>query len=333
MRSQNELPRRRSKGGGTGDPGRGRTASTPGDFPALGLRDVFWRVVSQVSEDRVTLVAAGVTFYILLALFPALTSLVSIYGLVSDPTAIGEQIAYLAAVLPAQSLQLVTDQLQAITSQKPSSLSIGFIAGLVVALWSARAGIAALFDAMNIAYDEVEERGFIRLTMLSLAFTAAGLLVTAVLIAAIAVLPAVLAFLSLDRWLESLARILRWPVLLLLIGAAIALLYRYGPDRDPPKLRWLTWGAALSTLCWLPASLLFSFYIDNFADYNATYGAMGALIGFMLWIWLSTIIIIVGAELNAELEHQTARDTTMGPSKKMGDRDAYVADTIGEKSD
>ncbi|AFL50555.1 membrane protein [Sinorhizobium fredii] len=315
------------------DPGRGRTAATPGDIPARGLRDIFWRVVSQVSEDRVALVAAGVTFYILLALFPALTSLVSIYGLISDPAAIGEQITFLAGILPAQSLQLVTDQLQAITSQKTSSLSIGFIAGLLIALWSARNGVAALFEAMNIAYDEVEERGFIRLTLLTLGFTAGGLLITAVLIAAIAVLPAALAFLPLDQWLERLARIARWPVLLLLIGAAIALVYRYGPDRDPPKLRWLTWGAAFSTLCWFPASLLFSFYIDNFADYNATYGAMGALIGFMLWIWVSTMIIIIGAELNAELEHQTARDSTTGQPQKMGERDAYVADTLGEKSD
>ncbi|MQW88163.1 YihY/virulence factor BrkB family protein [Sinorhizobium saheli] len=314
-------------------PGRGRTATTPGEIPARGLRDVFWRVVSQVSEDRVPLIAAGVTFYILLALFPALTSLVSIYGLISDPAGIGEQITFLAGVLPKQSLQLVTDQLQAISSQKASSLSIGFIAGLLIALWSARNGVAALFEAMNIAYDEVEERGFIRLTLLILGFTAGGLLITAVLIAAIAVLPAVLAFLPLDQWLDRLARIARWPVLLLLIGAAIALVYRYGPHRDPPKLRWLTWGAAFSTLCWFPASLLFSFYIDNFADYNATYGAMGALIGFMLWIWVSTMIIIVGAELNAELEHQTARDSTTGPPKKMGKRDAYVADTIGESSD
>lgn len=290
-------------------------------------------MVSQVSEDRVPLIAAGVTFYILLALFPALTSLVSIYGLISDPAGIGEQITFLAGVLPKQSLQLVTDQLQAISSQKASSLSIGFIAGLLIALWSARNGVAALFEAMNIAYDEVEERGFIRLTLLILGFTAGGLLITAVLIAAIAVLPAVLAFLPLDQWLERLARIARWPVLLLLIGAAIALVYRYGPDRDPPKLRWLTWGAAFSTLCWFPASLLFSFYIDNFADYNATYGAMGALIGFMLWIWVSTMIIIVGAELNAELEHQTTRDSTTGPPKKMGKRDAHVADTIGKSSD
>ncbi|MCA1366740.1 YihY/virulence factor BrkB family protein [Bradyrhizobium sp. BRP14] len=316
-----------------GEAGRGRNAAHPNDIPTRGLRDVFWRVVSQVSEDRVTLVAAGVTFYVLLALFPALTSLVSIYGLISDPGAIAEQINSLATVIPSESLQLVTDQLRAITSQKTASLSIGFIGGLLVTLWSARQGIAALIEAMNIAYDEDDRRGFVRLTMLSLGFTVGGLLVTAVLIAAIGVLPAALAFLSLDRWVEILAKLLRWPVLLLLIGAGITLLYRYGPDRDPPKLRWLTWGAALSTLCWLPASLLFSFYIDNFANYNATYGAMGTLIGFMLWIWVSTMIIIVGAELNAELERQTARDTTTGPPKKMGERDAYAADTIGETSD
>lgn len=315
------------------EPGRGRDATRPGDIPLRGLRDVFWRVVAQVSEDRVTLVAAGVTFYVLLALFPALTSLVSIYGLISDPAAIGEQINLLTAVMPSQSLQLVAEQLQAITSQKASSLGIGFVVGLLIALWSARNGIAALIEAMNIAYDEEEKRGIVRLTLLSLGFTIGGLLVTAVLIAAIGVMPAILAVVPFGQWLESIARFVRWPVLLLLIGAGITLLYRYGPDRNPPKLRWLTWGAAFSTLSWLPASLLFSFYIDNFANYNATYGAMGALIGFMLWIWVSTIIIIVGAELNAELEHQTARDSTRGPPKKMGKRDAYVADTVGKAED
>ncbi|MCA1440286.1 YihY/virulence factor BrkB family protein [Ensifer sp. IC4062] len=323
----------RGENGTAREPGRGRDAARPGDIPVRGLRDVFWRVVAQVREDRVTLVAAGVTFYVLLALFPALTSLVSMYGLISDPAVIAEQVNLLAAVMPSQSLQLVTDQLQAITSQRASSLGIGFVVGLLVALWSARNGIAALIEAMNIAYDEEERRGFVRLTLLSLGFTIGSLLVTAVVIAAIGVMPAILAVVPRGQWLESIAKFVRWPVLLLLIGAGIALLYRYGPDRDPPKLRWLTWGAAFSTLCWLPASLLFSFYIDNFANYNATYGAMGALIGFMLWIWVSTIIIIVGAELNAELEHQTARDSTTGPPKKMGKRGAYVADTVGEAED
>ncbi|ASP82687.1 YihY family inner membrane protein [Sinorhizobium meliloti] len=313
------------------DAGRGRAADSPGEIPARGLRDVFWRVVSQISEDRISLIAAGVTFYVLLSVFPALASLVSIYGLVSDPATIAEQATLLAAVLPAQSLQMMTDQLETLSSQKTSSLSFGFIAGLLFALWSARNGVGALFEAMNIAYDETEKRSFIRLTLLSIGFTLAGLILTAVLIAAIAVLPAVLAFLHLE--LEGLLRFVRWPVMLLLIAAGITLIYRYGPSREPAKLRWLTWGAALSTICWLGASLAFSYYIDNFANYNATYGALGALIGFMLWIWISTMIVIIGAELNAELEHQTARDSTTGRPRELGKRDAYVADTVGDAED
>lgn len=311
--------------------GRGRAADSPGEIPARGLRDVFWRVVSQISEDRISLVAAGVTFYVLLSIFPALGSLVSIYGLVSDPAAIAEQATLLATVLPAQSLQMMTDQLETLTSQNTSSLSLGFIGGLLFALWSARNGVGALFEAMNIAYDETEKRGFVRLALLSIGFTLAGLILTAVLIAAIAILPAVLAFLHLE--LEGLVRFVRWPVMLLLVAAGITLIYRYGPCREPAKLRWLTWGAALSTICWLVASLAFSYYIDNFANYNATYGALGTLIGFMLWIWISTMIVIIGAELNAELEHQTARDSTTGRPKELGKRDAYVADTVGDAED
>jgi len=312
---------------------RGRHAESPGQIPALGFYDVFWRTVSQISEDRVPLVAGGVTFYVLLSFFPALASLVSIYGLVLDPAMIAEQITFLAAVLPSQSLQLITEQLNALASQKASSLSIGFVIGLLVALWSARNGMASLFDAMNIAYGETEKRSLIKLTLLSLGFTLAGLLLTAVLVSAIAVLPAVFALLPREPWLETLARLVRWPIMLLLIWGAVTLLYRYGPDRERAKLRWLTWGALFSTFCWLAASVLFSYYIDNFADYNATYGALGALVGFMLWIWVSTMIVIVGAELNAELEHQTARDSTTGPPKKIGDRGAHVADTIGKRVD
>ncbi len=310
--------------------GRGRAADSPGEIPARGLRDVFWRVVSQISEDRISLIAAGVTFYVLLSAFPALASLVSIYGLVSDPATIAEQATLLAAVLPAQSLQMMTDQLETLSSQKTSSLSLGFIAGLLFALWSARNGVGALFEAMNIAYDETEKRSFIRLTLLSIdsrcrfdphcrpnrghrgVAGSAGLS---------------------PPGTGRLLRFVRWPVMLLLIAAGITLIYRYGPSREPAKLRWLTWGAALSTICWLVASLAFSYYIDNFANYNATYGALGALIGFMLWIWISTMIVIIGAELNAELEHQTARDSTTGRPKELGKRDAYVADTVGDAED
>ena len=312
--------------------GRGRDANTPNEIPLKGLRDVFWRVVTEVDQDRVTLIAAGVTYYLLLAMFPALGALVSLYGFVSDPLTIAGHIGFLADLFPSGSFDLILNQLKALTEQKPSTLSIGFITGLLVALWSANNGIKALFDAMNIAYGEAEKRGIIKLNLISFLFTFGALLAAIVMIVAIGVMPAVLAYLWLDRWVEVLAKVARWPVMLALVGGGIVLIYRYGPSREYAKLRWLSWGVVFSTLLWFAASLLFSYYLDNFANYNATYGTLGALIGFMVWTWISVLILIVGAELNAELEHQTMRDSTTGRPQPMGERGAFVADTVGKSA-
>ena len=314
------------------EPGRGRNADSPNQIPMNGLRDVFWRVVEAVIADRVTLVAAGVTYFLLLSLFPALAALVALYGFVADPATIMEHIGFLGGIFPPGSFDLILNQVTALTQQKTSTLSFAFVSGLVVALWSANSGMKALFDAMNVAYQEDEKRGFILLNLLSLAFTMGALAVVALLIAAIGLLPAVLAYLWLERWQELLARFARWPVILVLIGCGIAVIYRYGPSRERAKLRWLSWGVVFSTLLWLAASLLFSVYLENFANYNATYGTLGALIGLMVWLWISVVILIVGAELNAELEHQTARDSTTGPPEPLGERGAFVADTIGKSA-
>lgn len=315
------------------EPGRGREAETPNEIPAKGLRDVFWRVVSEVIEDRVTLVAAGVAFYVLLSLFPALGALVSLYGLIADPTTMVKHIEFVSDVLPPGSFDIILTQLNVLVMAKPSSLSLGFLVGLAVALWSANSAVKAIFDAMNIAYGETEKRGIVRLNVMSLAFTAMALLLAAVFIAAIGGVPAVLAYIWLDRWQESLIRILRWPIVLTFIGSGIAMIYHFGPSREPAKGHWISWGAVLSTLLWVTASILFSYYLETFADYQATYGALGALIGFMIWTWISVMIIIVGAELNAELEHQTVQDTTTGAPRPLGSRGAYVADTVGEAVD
>lgn len=313
--------------------GRGRSAEAPNEIPAKGLKDVLYRVVSGVLEDRVTLIAAGVTYYLLLALFPALGALVSLYGFVADPTTIATHIGFLSQLFPRGSFDLILNQLTALTEQKPQTLSIGFVTGLVIALWSANNGIKALCDAMNVAYKEEESRAFIRYNLISLVFTFGAVVIAAALIAAIGVVPAVLSYFWLDRWAEILIRLARWPAILGLTMSGIVLLYRYGPSREQAKLRWLSWGAALTTLLWLLASIAFSFYLDHFANYNATYGTLGALIAFMVWVWILIIILIVGAELNAELEHQTAKDSTIGASRPMGERGAHVADTIGRNSD
>lgn len=313
--------------------GRGRKANSPNEIPAKGLRDVFWRVVQSVMADRVTLIAAGVTYFLLLSLFPALGALVALYGFVADPMTIMDHISFIAGVFPPGSFDLILNQLTALTQQKTSSLSLAFITGLVVAIWSANSGMKALFDAMNVAYQEDEKRSWISLNLLSLAFTFGALMIAIVLIAAIGVMPAALAYLWLERWQELLARFARWPFILVFVACGIAVIYRYGPSREKARLKWISWGVVLSTALWLAASMLFSFYIENFANYNVTYGALGALIGLMVWVWISVVILIVGAELNAELEHQTFRDSTTGMPKPMGERGAFVADTVGKAAD
>lgn len=312
---------------------RGRNAEQPSEISFKGWKDVFWRVVAEISEDRIMLIAAGATFYLLLALFPALAAFVSIYGVVADPQTIADHISFLGGVLPSGGVELIQSQLESLVSQDAGSLSFGFLAGLALALWSANSGIKTLFDAMNIVYEEDEKRGFIKLNLISLTFTLGAIVIGILFIISVGVVPAVLAFLRLDRWAELLISILRWPVMLVAVAFAITLIYRFGPSRRKAQWRWLAWGAGISTAVWIAASIGFSFYLENFADYNATYGTLGAVIGFMVWTWISVMILLAGAELNAELEHQTAVDTTTGEPVPMGGRGATMADTLGKSAE
>jgi membrane protein len=311
---------------------RGRDADWPSEIPALGWQDIAWRVWDEVGRDRILLVAAGVTFYLLLALFPALAAFVSLYGFVSDPITIADHVSYLGGLLPSGGVDLVRHQLEALARQK-EALGLGFVVGLIIALWSANNGIKALFEAMNIAYEEREKRGFVELNLLSISFTVGALLIGIGLILTVGIVPVILAYLRLDTWAELLVAAGRWPALMIVILTGISLIYRFGPSRSHAKWRWLSWGAGLATLVWIGASWAFSFYLQNFADYNATYGSLGAVIGLMMWTWISVIILIVGAEINAEMEHQTARDSTTGRPKPMGKRGAFVADTLGRTSE
>ncbi|MDN2566102.1 YihY/virulence factor BrkB family protein [Aquibium sp. A9E412] len=310
--------------------GRGRDAAHPGRIPMRGWKDIFWRVFNEIMADRVMLVAAGVTFYLLLALFPALAAFVSLYGFFADPATIAEHIAYLAALLPAGGLDLISQQLDELIEQDSDSLSFGFLIGFAIAFWSANNGVKALFEALNIAYEEAEKRGIVALNLLSFGFTLIGMLVGIVLVALVGVLPAVAAFLNLEGITDILVRVFRWPLTFLFIAAVVTLIYRYAPSRERAKWRWITWGGLLATAVWILASLGFSFYLQNIADYNATYGSLGAVVGFMVWIWISVLILLVGAELNAEMEHQTGHDSTAGAPKPIGERGAVVADTLGE---
>jgi len=315
----------------TSDP-RGRRANSPGEIPARGLRDVAWRLYESLTSDRILLVAAGVTFYLLLSIFPAISVFVSLYGLVADPSSVVDRLTFFGSAMPDQAFELILDQLRSLASAPQTGLSITLLGSLAVALWSANAGMKALFEAMNVAYGESEKRGIIRLNLTSLSFTFASLALVVLIITLAGIVPAILDYIWLGQWTELIIRLARWPVLLALISLAIMALYRLGPSREPAKLRWLSWGAVFSTGAWLAAALAITFYLGHIADYNATYGALGASIGFMVWVWVSVIIVILGAELNAELEHQTARDSTTGPPEEMGRRGAYMADTLGEES-
>jgi membrane protein len=270
-----------------------------------------------------------VTFYALLAIFPAIAALVSLYGLVADPATMSSQLNAMSTVLPGGAIDILSDQLKRLTSHPSGALGIGFVVGLVIALWTANSGVKAMFEALNIVYNETEKRSFIKLNLVSLTFTLGAILLTILALVAIAVVPVALKFVGLGAITETLISILRWPLLLVIVAVAIALVYRYGPSRRKAKWRWISWGSAFASVAWLAVSILFSWYVSNFGSYDKTYGSLGAAIGFMTWIWLSTIVVLVGAELDSEMEHQTAEDTTEGPRKPLGTRDATMADSVG----
>lgn len=309
---------------------RGRNADAPGQIPKRGWLDVASRVKNEISRDNVSLVAAGLALYGLLAAFPALAAVLSLYGMLVSPEQAASQVQTLAGVLPQQAADILRTQLQNMASQQSGALGFGAIAGLLLALWSARKGMTALMTATNIAYDEQEERGFFKQLFVSLAFTL-GAVVGFVLVLAVAVaVPLALESLGLGGVLESLLSALRWVLLWLFMVLGLALVYRFAPDRDPAKWRWVTWGSATAATLWIVGSVLFSLYVRNFGSYGETYGALGGVVILLMWFYLSGFVVVLGAEINSELEHQTSRDTTRGPDRPRGQRDAYVADTLGE---
>lgn len=321
-------PSQRSEGRtAAADDGRGRTAERPSDIPARGWKDILWRVYAGISDDRILANAAAVTFYALLALFPAIAALVSIYGFFADPASIQQQLDSVSGVLPGGAIDVIRGQLNQLTAQPRGTLGISFLIGLVISLWSANGGIKALFDALNVVYGEKEERSFVNLNAITLAFTVAMIAFVLIAMACIVALPVALNYLP--GFIGFVLNIVRWPVMLVLVALALGLIYRYGPSRDEPKWRWITWGSAFAALAWLGFSAIFSFYAAHFGNFNKTYGSLGAVIGFMTWMWLSIAVILIGGKLNAETEHQTARDSTEGSPKPMGARGAKMADTVG----
>jgi membrane protein len=307
---------------------RGRGATRPRDIPRPGWRDILLRTWHAIGADHVSVVAAGVAFFGLLALFPAIAAFVSIAGFFMEPQQMQEQIATYTEALPEGAAEIVTGQARQVAAGN-SAAGWGAAFGFLLALWGAAKGVKTLMEGMNIAYDEEEKRNFLVLNLVALALTLFLIVGLVLAVGAAVVLPALASFMSFAPWTEGLMTYAPWPILLLLTIGGLAVLYRFGPSREDAQWRWLSPGAVVATVVWLIGSVGFSLYVANFGSYNATYGALGGAIVLLIWLWLSAFIVLLGAELNAETEHQTKADTTTGEPEAMGTRGAEKADTQG----
>lgn len=308
---------------------RGREAGRPKDIPKPGWRDILLRVKAEMAVDHVAIVSAGVAFFGLLAVFPAIAALISIAGLVLDPAAIEEQLASVAGILPQNAAEIIEGQARDIASGTGTGIGLAAAGGILLSLYSASKGMKSLIEGMNIAYDEEESRGFLALNATALALTL--FLIFGVLVAFGATLaaPALLGSLGLSQGVQAAVAYGRWPILAIMTMFGLAIVYRYGPSREPPRWRWVSTGAVVATIVWLIGSIAFSVYVSNFGSYNESYGALGGVIILLTWLWLSAFVVLLGAELNSEMEHQTARDTTTGKPRPKGKRGAVKADTVG----
>ena len=285
----------------------GPATSRPAPFTAVrdephSARDVASHIWTNIGCHRVLAIAAGVTFYALLAIFPAIAAIVALYGLFADTHTIVTQLNSMAGVLPGGAIAVIGDQVGRIVSRPSSSLGFTFIVSLLISLWSANAGMKAMFDALNVVYNAEERRSFIKLNAVSVAFTLAAIALLLAAMASVVVVPIVLNALPMESLIAPALGYTRWPLLLILIGLGLSVIYRFGPDREHAQWRWISWGSALAAIAWLAASLLFSWYAANFGSYNETYGSLGAVIGFMTWMWLSSIVVLLGAEIDAVME-------------------------------
>ncbi len=312
---------------------RGREAESPAQIPGRGWKDVLLRVKEQVGTDNISIVAAGVAFYFFLALFPTLAAAISIYGLITEPADVERQMGELTAFLPRDTHQMLTERLHSIVQSSDSTLGWGMLLSVLLSLWSANSGTKSLFQGINIAYDEESKRGFFKLNAITLLFTLCGIIAGIISLALVVVFPAVIDRLGFPEFIKTILGLIRWVLLGIIIMFGLAIIYKIAPDRNNPKFKWVSWGSAIATILWLLGSLLFSLYVNNFGNYNETYGPVAAVIILMLWFNLTSFIILLGAEINSELEHQTAKDTTVGRPKPLGERQAYHADHVAGEND
>ena len=323
-------PKAAAKPGTTAQQERGRAASEPHQIPMPGWKDILVRSWREVSDNNIFLVSGGVTYAVLLALFPALAALVSIYGLLFDPAQVERQVASLSSILPQESTQMIGDELHKLVTAPHGSLSISAGIALLLALWSASRGLSGLISAFNIAYEQKETRGFFKLNFIAVGLTVLMLLGGTVIIALVGVLPATIGFLGLASSAKWLLLVLQWPLLIVVVMVGLALLYRYAPNRQIPRWQWVSPGAIVATLLWLLGSLAFTVYVAHFNSYDKTYGSLGGVIVMLTWLYLSAFVTLFGAVINAQAELQTEADSTIGHDKPMGERRAHAADTVGE---
>lgn len=308
----------------------GGEADTPTQIPARGWLQVTKRAWQEGKDDNVSMLAGGVAFFAFLSLFPALIAAITIYGLVAEPETVARQIEGLAGSLPEESRGLIAGQLNSIVQGSGGALGIGLVISLLAALWSAAGGTGNLMQAVNLAYDEKESRGFLKLKGIAIALTFGAILFVLLTLALVAVVPPVLETLQLGILGTVLAQVVRWGLLVALVVAALAVVYRVAPDRDAPKFLWVSTGALVAAVLWIIGSVLFSLYVNNFGSYNKTYGAIAGVVVLMLWLYLTSYIVLLGAEINAESERQTRKDTTTGEDLPMGERGAEAADQVAE---
>lgn len=318
---------------GKNESDRGRLADTPKEIPAKGWKDTLVRVKKELSEDKVSMLAASMSYYALLACVPALTSMVLLYAWFSNPADISRHIAEISRFLPREAEEILRGQLTALASKAPSTLGLSAIGTLLFSLWSASKGSTSVIEAMNIIYGEKECRGFVKRTAMALGFTLLGTVLSLVAIVVVVAMPAITSLFNFGPLFETLGNVAGWVALLMIFSFYLSCVYRFGPCRQTAKWKWVSRGSIIASILWALTSALFSWYAANFGNFNKTYGSLGAVVVMMTWFWLSSYIILLGGEINSELEHQTKKDTTSGQPKPMGSRGARMADTVGPSAD
>ena len=310
------------------EPGRGRAATAPWNIPAKGWKDILWRTYREIGRARLPVLAAGVTFFLLLATFPAIAAFVSVYGIFTDVAGVERQFAHIADFLPRDAVSVIAAEMVKVTKAKHTTLGATFALSTLVSIWSANAGMKALVDGVNVAYDETESRPWLRLTLVTYVATLSGLLLLTIITGLAISGPMLFRAMGVETagpWLTPL----RWISVYIAAAGVLTVIYRYGPCRSLPRWRWVAPGGLAAAALWMGGSLVYTWWLNHFTHFGVTYGSLGAFLGLMLWLWFSSMTVLVGAELNAEIEHQTAQDTTVGEARPLGQRGAAMADRVG----